>query len=232
MRRRAALALALALPAAAAFAALGTWQLDRRAWKLALIERVEQRVHQAPAPAPGPAEWPQVSAERDEYRRIVVAGRYEHERETLVQAATELGAGWWVLTPLRAADGSAVLVNRGFVPPERRERAQRAGADPQGIVEVVGLLRLSEPGGAFLRANDPTAGRWTSRDVAAIAHSQGLGERVAPYFVDAESGREPGPVGGLTVIAFRNNHLVYALTWYVLAAMALAGAALAIRTDP
>ena len=82
-----------------------------------------------------------------------------------------------------------------------------------GPVTVTGLLRMSEPGGAFLRANDPASDRWFSRDVAAIAASRGL-DKVAPYFIDAE--RAPGesglPVAGLTVIAFSNNHLVYALT--------------------
>ena len=90
---------------------------------------------------------------------------------------------------------------------------------------MTGLLRMSEPGGAFLRSNDPAADRWFSRDVAAISASRGLA-MVAPYFIDAE--REPGgsrlPIGGLTVIAFSNNHLLYALTWGTLALMAAAGA--------
>ena len=86
---------------------------------------------------------------------------------------------------------------------------------------------MSEPGGGFLRANDPESDRWYSRDVSAIAASRGL-NNVAPYFIDAE--RVPGqdglPVAGLTVISFSNNHLVYALTWGVLALMAAAGAIL------
>ncbi|MDB5653910.1 MAG: Surfeit locus 1 family protein, partial [Tardiphaga sp.] len=82
-----------------------------------------------------------------------------------------------------------------------------------------GLLRVSEPKGGFLRSNDPAADRWFSRDVAAIAQKRGLAE-VAPYFIDAAA--VPGvavPVGGLTVISLPNNHLVYAITWFVLAAM-------------
>jgi surfeit locus 1 family protein len=167
-----------------------------------------------------------VSAARDEYLRVSLSGRFMHDAETLVQAATELGAGWWVLTPLRQADGSIVLVNRGFVPPARRERGARAADNPQGDVVVVGLLRLSEPGGGFLRRNDPLSDRWTSRDVAAIATARRLGV-VAPYFVDAErspSADAAAPVGGLTAIAFRDDHLVYALTWFALSAMAAAAA--------
>jgi len=95
---------------------------------------------------------------------------------------------------------------------------------PDGPVTVTGLLRIGEPGGGFLRSNDPAAGRWYSRDVAAMAAAAGLAT-VAPYFVDAfdVAPAEPdGPVMGLTVVRFANNHLVYVLTWAALAVMSLA----------
>ncbi|VTU34123.1 hypothetical protein H4CHR_03353 [Variovorax sp. PBS-H4] len=206
----------------ALFAALGIWQLERRAWKLALIERVESRVHAPPADAPAPADWPRIDAGEYEYRHLRLEGVLLHEREALVQASTRLGPGYWVLTPLRTAHG-VILVNRGFVPHERRERATRSGNEPVGEVRLTGLLRISEPGGGFLRRNDPAADRWFSRDVQAIAAARGL-PHVAPFFVDEDApaaqptGAEPRwPVGGLTVIAFHNNHLVYALTWFGLA---------------
>ncbi len=202
--------------------ALGNWQLERRGWKLDLIARVEQRVHAAPAAVPGPDQWPQVSAQRDEYRRVRLAGTFLHDLETLVQASTGLGVGYWVLTPLKTADGLVVLINRGFVPPERRDRASRGG--PGGPVTVIGLLRLTEPGGTYLRRNDPASDRWYSRDVSAISAARGL-TGCAPFFIDAEaatpheSGGQTFPIGGLTVTAFRNAHLVYAVTWYALALM-------------
>jgi surfeit locus 1 family protein len=217
--------------ACAGLAALGTWQLERRAWKHALIERVEARLARSAVPAPAPDRWPRIDAERDEYRRVHARGVFLHERETLVQAVTALGSGYWVLTPLATSEGFTVLVNRGFVPPERRERGARGQGNPAGAVSVGGLLRVSEPGGAFLRRNDPAADRWYSRDVQAIAAARGL-ERVAPYFIDAEaaSGNEAAPIGGLTVVSFRDNHLVYALTWYLLCAMT-AGAALRLLRE-
>lgn len=208
----------------AGLAALAAWQLHRRAWKLDLIARVEARVHAAPAPAPGPERWAELSAAGDEYRRVTAAGAWIADRSALVQAVTELGGGYWVMTPLARDDGTMILVNRGFVPADKRDPAFWR-PDP-GPVAVTGLLRVPEPGGAFLRSNDPAADRWFSRDVAAISASRGL-RMTAPYFIDAE--REPGggslPIGGLTVIAFSNNHLVYAFTWGTLALMAAAGAA-------
>ena len=205
--------------------ALGIWQVERRAWKLDLIDRVERRVHAEAAPVPGPAAWPAINRSHDEYKRVTLSGRMFNDRETLVQALTVEGPGYWVLTPLQTADG-VVLVNRGFIPSDRRDPASRNAGNRDGTVSVTGLLRLSEPGGGFLRHNDPAADRWYSRDVAAIAAARGLAN-VAPFFVDADATSNPGglPIGGLTVIAFPNNHLVYALTWFTLALM-LAGAGL------
>jgi surfeit locus 1 family protein len=213
--------------ACAGFTALGVWQIERRAWKLDLIARVDARIHALAVPPPARADWARVNARDDAYRHVRATGSFLHDRETLVQAVTERGAGFWVLTPL-STDQGTVLVNRGFVPPERRDPASRRAG--QGPVTVTGLLRMSEPGGAFLRSNDPAAGRWYSRDVAAIARARGLGE-VAPFFIDADATSNPGgyPVGGLTVVAFPNNHLVYALTWFGLAALSAWGAALILR---
>jgi surfeit locus 1 family protein len=212
----------LVLAGIAGLAGLGIWQIQRLGWKQALIERVEQRVHAEPVPAPGPERWPAIQAEA--YLRVTVSGRFQHDRETLVQAVTRLGGGFWVMTPLVTDAGFTVLVNRGFVPPDRRDPASRAVGQPSGTVAIAGLLRLSEPGGGFLRANAPAEGRWHSRDVAAIAQARDMKD-AAPYFIDADATPNPGgfPVGGLTVLHFSNNHLVYALTWFALALM-LAGA--------
>jgi surfeit locus 1 family protein len=211
---------------AVVFVALGTWQVQRLFWKLDLMERVEARIHAEPVPAPAREMWDAVSQEQDEYRRVTATGLFQHDKTVLVQAVTERGAGFWVLTPLRLADDVSVLVNRGFVPADRRDPAARVASEiAAGTVTVTGLLRISEPGGAFLRSNDPANDRWFSRDVAAIAAVKGLND-AAPYFIDADVTPNPGglPIGGLTVVTFRNTHLVYALTWYALMTMS-AGAA-------
>ncbi|WP_336470404.1 SURF1 family protein [Caldimonas tepidiphila] len=239
-RRPATLAAMLSIAALLflGFVALGMWQVQRLAWKQDLIARIERHQQAAPVPAPGPADWPGLSRAEDEYRRVQVRGRFAHELETLVQANTVLGSGFWVLTPLRSEDGFWVLVNRGFVPPERRERASR-GEEPAAEQEVSGLLRLTEPGGRLLQDNDPAAGRWYSRDVQAIAAARGLGgaERagaVAPYFIDAAAdaaAAEAWPRPGLTVLRFSNSHLVYALTWFALALMVAAATAYLLREE-
>lgn len=89
------------LLATALFIALGIWQIERLGWKQALIARVDARVHAEPVDAPSPPQWPSVNRDADEYRHIKASGIYEHDKETLVYAATELGAGYWVMTPSR-----------------------------------------------------------------------------------------------------------------------------------
>lgn len=201
----------------AALCALGVWQMQRRSWKLDLIHRVETRAHTVPSALPPKDRWPDIDAARDEYRHVRTEGAFLPVRPALVQAVTELGGGYWVLSPLQTTDGSVVLVNRGFVPSDRRA-AILAAAPPEGPATVTGLLRLSEPRGGFLRNNDPAADRWYSRDVAAIAAARGLTD-VAPFFIDADRSAGPldEPVGGLTVLHFPNNHLLYALTWFAMA---------------
>ena len=212
----------------AGFVSLGVWQVQRLAWKQDLIRQVDARIHAAAVPAPGPDQ--PVTRDGDQYRRVVVTGLFDHDRETLTQAVTDLGPGFWVMTPLRTDRGFTVLINRGFVPGDRRAPDSRAAGQVEGLRTVTGLLRITEPKGGFLRANDPAGDRWFSRDVAAISARRGLID-AAPYFIDADAASNPGglPVGGLTVVRFANSHLIYALTWFALALMAAAGGAWLIR---
>ncbi|MCU6499188.1 SURF1 family protein [Rugamonas sp. A1-17] len=241
--RSSALRIILAIAAGVMFAgffALGTWQLFRLQWKLALIERVEQRVHAAPMDVPGMEQWPGLNAEADDYRRVRLSGHFLKGSDTQVLASLDRGIGYWVLTPLCTPDGGIVMVNRGFIragsggwapqpaPPMASADACARGGD---TVTVTGLLRLGEAGGR-LRANEPARNYWYTRDVQAIARARGL-PAVAPYFVDADAApgapAEGEPLGGLTVVSFVNNHLVYAVTWYALALMIVGGAAWVVR---
>ena len=215
------------------------------------------RVHAPPVALPGLSEWPRVTAANSEYRHVTVSGTFLNTAETLVQALTDLGSGYWVVTPLRQLDGTLVLVNRGFVPPERRERVAHGAGEAETPATVTGLVRITEPRGNFLRRNDPAHELWYSRDVRAIGRARGLKGRVAPYFIDADAGGtsaaagaspatgasgsgdaaatpasatgDPRPVGGLTVIVFRNAHLSYAITWYALALLVVGAAWVVIR---
>ena len=204
--------------------ALGTWQVKRLSWKLDLIQQVEERAHAAPVDAPAPSQWASLTNPADyEYRRVRLAGIFRHQDEVQVYTVSDLGPGYWVLTPLQRDDGSLVIVNRGFVPSDKRDPSTRLEGELPARVEIVGLMRAPETGGLFLRANDPQNNRWYSRNIAQIADAKSLGT-VAPFYVDADETPNPGglPIGGKTMLVFPNNHLSYAITWYVLAAMTVA----------
>lgn len=230
------------------FISLGTWQVQRRAWKLDLIERTTERVHHAPVALPAASSWPQITAASAEYLPVQVQGVWLDKQSVLSKAVTEDGAGFWLMTPLQLADGTQVLVNRGFTAEKNRsmwlKHIGEAGPSSQQAT-VIGLLRMSEPGGGFLRENNADAGLWFSRDVAAIAQAQGL-KQAAPFFIDqGVPARNPAHAQakadsafaqdvlrpGMTVISFTNTHLVYALTWYGLALMVLLGAWLVVRYE-
>ncbi len=231
------------------FSGLGIWQLQRLAWKRELIATVDARIHAEPVPVPDSADWAGMTVEDLVYQRVCLSGTFDHTAEVQSLAVSELGSGYWVMTPLQLYGGGTVLVNRGFVPQSMRDPTKRLASTPTGNVVVTGLLRASEPKGGFLRDNDPDAGRWYSRDTAAIAQAKRLTDPVAPFFVDAGSGDDAAitadanavthgdvvgsisgfPRGGLTVVTFRNTHLVYALTWFALAILGIFGIMLLSR---
>jgi surfeit locus 1 family protein len=208
---------------------LGIWQLERRAWKEALIVRVEAGLAAAPSPAPGPSAWPSLDVTEAEYQSVEATGVFDHASEvhvvhTLADPKGPVGGiGYQVFTPFRTAEGWWVYVNRGFVPRERRDPATRAEGQIAGETTVVGLLRAPHGRAWFTPGDDTGGNEWFSRDPALFAAASGLpADAVAPYYIDAGADPEmPGglPQGGETIVSFPNNHLQYALTWFGLAAV-------------
>lgn len=192
---------------------LGVWQVQRLAWKTDLIAQTEAQLAAPPSNAPAPDDWAGVTPQ-DEYRRVTVQGEYRNVN-VLVKAVTQYGGGFWVMTPLQIPAGWTVWINRGFVPQDRRKESDLAL--PTGPQKIEGLLRITQPDGAFLRSNKPVENLWYSRDIFAL--NQTYGVSAAPYFIDAANGdNDKLPVEGLTVVKFRNAHLSYALTWFAMAA--------------
>jgi surfeit locus 1 family protein len=212
------------LMALATLLSLGVWQLQRRSWKLDLIQKIEARAYGAPGAILPESEWPRWSPEAEEYRRVRAGGRFLHEHEVAVHGLMPSGQrgqpvqGFYFLTPLRLADGSHVIVNRGFVPTPLRDPASRPQSRPDGEVTVTGLVRSPERKGSFRPENDPARDVWFIRDPAQIAEAKNI-PRVAPFLIDADDTPNPGgwPKGGQTRLTMTNDHLHYALTWFGLA---------------
>jgi surfeit locus 1 family protein len=217
----------LLIPALLAFIVLiglGTWQIQRKAWKENLIATLDAQLAAPPIALPPPAAWSGLDRKDYEYRRVILQATFDNSKEALVFAAPSTfrpdvsDPGYWVFTPARLAGGDVVLVNRGFVPDGRQEPATRPQGQITGPVEIVGSMRWREEHHWFTPADEPAKNLWFSADPQAMAKAKGLGA-VAPFYVEQESPVPPGglPQPGKLRVTLPDNHLQYALTWYGLA---------------
>ncbi|MFB2550891.1 SURF1 family protein [Ensifer soli] len=230
-RGRTAAMLAVVAVAFCILAGLGTWQVQRLAWKESLIAMMAER-RAAPPQTLTEIEAIATGGGDVDYRPIRVAGRFDHARERHFFATYEGATGYYVYTPLTVDEGRVLFVNRGFVPFERKDAATRGEGQAEGAVTVTGLARarLSEKPSSFVPENDEAKNIFYWKDLDAMARTAGLApDRVLPFFVDADATPNPGglPVGGVTQFDLPNNHLQYAVTWYGLA-LALVAVTLAV----
>lgn len=201
---------------------LGNWQMQRRSWKRGLVGSIAERVHAPPVTLALAEERASLGGDV-EYTRVKVEGAELNDREIHLYALDDqYGPGFHVITPVRLADGSIVLVNRGYVPNELKDPAKRAPGQIAGDVTVTGLLRVADVQTMFVPDNDAQRNIWYWRDISAMAATLGPdAPRVHQYILDAEANPPaPGgwPKGGVTRLELPNRHLEYALTWYGLAA--------------
>lgn len=238
-RERRALLLVLATIGFVILCGLGTWQVQRLAWKEDLIARVEERTGLPPVAAPGPETWPAIDYDELDYLPVSVTGTFLNDQEVYAYAALSEpageyeGQGYFVLTPLVTTDGWAVLVNRGFVPDAFQNPASRTASQVEGEVEIAGLLRPPQGRNPFTPADDPEENIWFTRDPETMAAVLNLGDaKLAPYYIDAffDPNLPNGlPQGGETTVTFVNNHLQYVVTWFGLAAVLLVMTVLRLR---
>lgn len=207
------------LAALALLIGLGVWQLQRLEWKRGLIKEIETRTK---APPVSLAEAIALAGDGDpSYLHVRVSGRFKNDKERHLYAIADGAPGWHLITPLVAGDGAIVLVDRGFVPDAMKEQATRPQSLVEGETSVTGLLRLPESQDAFTPNTDPNRNRWYYRDLDGMARSM-FGDKppnLAPFFIEVEESGPPGswPRGGQTRLDLPNNHLQYALTWFLLA---------------
>ncbi len=202
------------IPALVILLGLGTWQLQRLGWKEEQIairqERSQPPGIELPARFPDPAGV--------EFFRVRLTGEFLHDQEFYLGARTENGrVGIAVVTPFRLTDGRVLLVNRGWVPEDRRDPATRAEGQLQGEIEIAALLRTDGWKGVdFAKPPNKPEDRfyfWLDLPVMADYVDQPI---ITEVYADAVATEIPGglPIGGQTRIQLKNDHLEYAITWY------------------
>ena len=208
---------------------LGIWQLDRKTWKENLIATVTTRIARAPEDLPPRANWPRLVQEGNEYTRVTFPAEFLEGQEALVYTAGSpfrpdvKGPGYWVFAPAQLAGGSIVVVNRGFVPLDRKDPATRAAANATAPSTSSASCAGRSTRGLFTPADDPKTNVWYLRDPKAMA-AEKKWATVAPFYIDQEAPVPPGgvPLPGKLSVELPDNHLQYAITWFGLA-LALAG---------
>lgn len=199
---------------------LGTWQLQRKAWKEGIVARIESRVTAPPVPLAQIAARVGPGADV-EYTHVSVAGRFHHDKERYLYAPGKSGLEWHVLTPLETEPGRVVWINRGSVPDARRAPETRREGQVAGTVTVTGLVRQPHTA-AFTPVNDVARNIWHWADIEGLTRSAFPAGDVSavPVVIERDAAPPvPGglPQGGVTRLVISNRHLEYAVTWYGLA---------------
>ncbi len=200
------LPLIFGLAGCAILIGLGTWQVQRLAWKEGVLADIEARIAADPVPLPLA---PDPQANR--YLPVRAEGLLTGEELRVLASIKRVGAVHRLVSVLETG-GRRVLVDRGYI------RTQIDPDPAQGPVTVLGNLHWPEETDRFTPAPDPAAGLWFARDVDAMAEAL----TAEPLMIVARemSDFDP-PVTPLPVDTSHipNDHLEYAITWFSLAAV-------------
>ncbi len=231
-RRRVAGFGLFTLAMVACLVGLGTWQLQRRVEKHALMAALDERLAAAPVMLPPPAQWHALTPGRDEFRRVAFTATYEKLPDAMIYSAGSAvrddvsGPGTWAFLPARLATGETVVINAGFVPNTMQDRSYQdrvVGRLVTGApAKLTGYLRFPESAGALTPAENSAKRLWFTRDHVAMAQALGwasAGQPLAPFYIDLET---PVPDSGLPkpgplTVHLKDDHLQYAITWLALA---------------
>ncbi|MBK1696721.1 SURF1 family protein [Rhodovibrio salinarum] len=207
------------IPVLAILIALGLWQIERMEWKNALVDEMQSRMTQAPAALPKPLG----NVDTLRFQRVELTGRFlnDHEIYRAAQTYGKTRRGWDVITPFALADGRQILVNRGWVPTDKKPPEARPQSLVTGQVTIEGIVRKGGWSGMeFVKPeNDPADNTWVWMDLDRMARFAALESPITQIYVDVAKNQTPGeyPIGGQTRVNLRNQHFNYAITWFALA---------------
>lgn len=213
MTRRLILPLLFGLIGAAVLVSLGLWQLQRLGWKEGILADIAQRIQSAPVAVPATPD-----PVKDRFLPVTTTGDFTGDALDVLVSRREIGAGYRVIGVF-ISGGRRLLVDRGFVVAEARGTGHAATA----VVTVTGNLHWPDEIDSFTPAPDAATGQWFARDVPAMAVALGTEPVLIVARSDTGAGIDPMPVGDAGI---PNNHLAYAVQWFLLAVVWLGMTAL------
>ncbi len=203
--RRLILPLIFGLAGTAVLIGLGIWQVQRLQWKEGVLAAMDAKIGEDSVPLPD------APTDADEYLAVTVAGRFTGEAAVVLSGKKFVGPGFEVIEVLETGAGRRVLIDRGFVPEDRRNAPRTVTS-----VSVTGNLLWPDESDGFTPPPDLAQGLWYARDVAGLSAALKTEPLLIVARTDTGDDIEPVPVDTLTI---PNNHLNYAITWFSLAAV-------------
>ena len=182
------------------FLGLGTWQLQRKTEKEALLQALEHGQKKQPENVDS-LQTP------DLFQPLFARGHFVPQKTIFLQSKTHQGkSGVYVLDVFETEKGQFLLVQRGWAPKE-------ITSTPSGLLKIEGIARIPSPPNSFQPHNTPPTYFWI--DLQDL--SQDLNLPLLPYYLVAKESLDPHILPTDPIPLPRNNHLGYAITWYCLA---------------
>ena len=207
MSKRMIIPLLFGLIGCAILLSLGAWQVKRLAWKEAILAEIEANIAAAPLTLP---EDP--TATDHKYMPVEVSGTYSGDELHVLFSLKQQGAGYRIIAKFSTDTGRDILIDRGYVPTPDKDQLR-----PGFAATVQGNLHWPEEIDSFTPEPDINGNIWFARDLPAMAAALGTEPVliVARASDPVDTQLRPVPV---TATGIPNDHLQYAITWFLLAA--------------
>ena len=186
---------------------LGFWQLDRLEWKRGVISDIETRLAADAVPLPDVPSY-----EADNYRTVIMQGAATGDEIRFLDSGTAAGTGHRIISVFETVDGRRVMLDQGLLPLYSEDA-------PPLIEDVTVQGNLIWPDD--ISEQEPEGDEWYARDVSAMAQALGTEPVLVVLYASTkyDDRLSPLPVDTRNI---KNDHLEYAITWYLLAVVWLA----------
>ncbi len=183
---------------------LGTWQVQRLEWKQGIIATINERIWDTPVEIPLSPR-----STRDNYLSVMAMGDILAGELFVLLSRDGFGPGFRIITPFEVK-GQKILLDRGFIPESQRPHQRKMGS-----VEVIGNLHWPDETDVLFTPQ-PEGDLWFAREVEAMARHFNTDPvlLVARQEVPGDPAIIPWPIDSNGI---PNNHLNYAITWFLLA---------------
>jgi surfeit locus 1 family protein len=193
---------------------LGCWQLQRLSEKEAKIVELQEKANLPAIQLPKQID----DITKLRYRKIKVSGEYLHDKEIFLYAGTGPSGhtgGFMLFTPLKTTDNRLIFINRGWIPTSLKSQAERVFSLEEGTVEVTGYVMLGEENSWIIPENNDKKNIWFNINLDEM--QKFIGANIEYYYIMRNYEGDDFPIGNNLNVNLRNNHLEYAITWFMAA---------------